>query len=40
MAGFETAVLASERPQTHVLDSVAAAIGRNLYINLLSYTYG
>ena len=34
MAGFETAISASERPQTHVLDGVAIGIGK---INILSW---
>jgi hypothetical protein len=32
-AGFETAIPASERPQTHALDRAATAIGSLLYIN-------
>jgi hypothetical protein len=33
-AGFELAILASERPQTHVLDRAASGIG---YAGILAY---
>ena len=36
-AGFEAAILASERPQTHDLDRAATGVGRQLHISYKSF---
>ena len=39
-AGFESAVVASDRPQTHVLDRAATGVGLLLYSNFKQKWYG
>jgi hypothetical protein len=40
--GFEPAILASEKPQTHILDSAATGIGKSrnyiAYFNIILYS--